>query len=416
MAEKPTYEELEQRLQELERIFNFSTDMIGSGNLEGDFIKINSAFGQILGYTEEEFLAKPFISFIHDEDVEKTKKALIDAIKGKKYIYIENRYKCKDGSHKWIEWKVLSIVQENKFIAVGREISDRKQVEKDLRKERHKSQHYLDIAGVILVAIDTKQNVMMINKKGCEILGYEEHEIVGKKWFNHFIKAEEAEEITRVFNQIISEKIEVAEYYENAILTKSRGERILAWRNSLIRDESGRIIGTLSSGEDITDRKQAEEALNKTNERLEQQVKERTVELKERNTALRVLLEQRQNDKKRLEKTIMLNIKKLIKPNLTRLKKNALNNRQKSELAILEANLNEIVSPFESYLSSEYLKLTSTEIQIANFIKNGVSSKEIAGHLGLSQRTVDAHRYNIREKIGIKGKGVNLKTYLTSLT
>ena len=129
MDRKPTYEELEQKFkafeikalerdrleEEVEKIFNLSLDMIGSGNLYGYFTKINSSFRSILGYTEEEFLEKPFILFVHDEDIEKTKEALSEAAKGKHHIYIENRYKCKDGSYKWIEWKVLSIVQENKF-------------------------------------------------------------------------------------------------------------------------------------------------------------------------------------------------------------------------------------------------------------------------------------------------------------
>ena len=141
MVQKPTYEELEQRVKkltdellerdqmekEVERIFNFSMDMIGSGNLQGYFTKINSSFMKLLGYSEEEILDRPFIKFVHDDDVEKTKQALTDAGKGKKEIYIENRYKCKDGSHKWIEWKVLSIVKENKFIAVGRDVTERKQ-------------------------------------------------------------------------------------------------------------------------------------------------------------------------------------------------------------------------------------------------------------------------------------------------
>ena len=151
MTRRPTYKELEQRVKkltnetlerdrmekEVERIFNFSIDMIGSGNLQGYFTKTNSSFVEILGYLEKEILENPFIKFVHDDDVEKTKQALADAAKGKKEIYIENRYKCKDGSYKWIEWKVLSIVKENKFFAVGRDITKRKRTEESLRKKTH---------------------------------------------------------------------------------------------------------------------------------------------------------------------------------------------------------------------------------------------------------------------------------------
>jgi len=102
MDRKPTYEELAQKVKELEnkalesnrlekeveKIFNLSLDMIGAGNLDGYFIKINSSFRSILGYTEAEFLEKPFISFVHDEDIEKTKEALAEAAKGNQNIYI----------------------------------------------------------------------------------------------------------------------------------------------------------------------------------------------------------------------------------------------------------------------------------------------------------------------------------------
>ena len=152
MDPKPIFEELEQRVKkltdellerdqmekEVERIFNFSMDMIGSGNLEGYFTKINSTFRKLLGYSKKEILERPFIHFVHDDDVEKTKKALADAVKGKKKIYIVNRYKCKDDSYKWIEWKVSVIVKENKFIAVGRDITEGKQAQEALLKSEEK--------------------------------------------------------------------------------------------------------------------------------------------------------------------------------------------------------------------------------------------------------------------------------------
>ncbi len=415
-------DQAKKKLQESEEKFraiaNTAMDSIFCKDINRHYTFVNSSMAQLMGCTEAELVGKVPEEVFSKEDAavvnevdqrtlggENVSEVRSLTIAGKPYTFhsVQVPLRDADGNIKGIS-------------GIVRDITALKQAEEDLRKERDKSQHYLDIASVILVAIDTEQTVTMINKKGCEILGYEEHEIVGTKWFNRFIKAEKAEELKRLFNQIISEKIEAPEYYESAILTKFHGERVLAWNNSLIRDESGRIIGTLSSGEDITDRKRVEEALSKTNERLEQQVKARTAELKERNIALKVLLDQRKDDKERLEKTIMVNIKELINPNLARLKKSLINDRQKTELAILEANLDEIIAPFETSLSSEYLKLTPTEIQVANFIKHGATSQEIASSLRLSRRTIDTHRHNIRKKIGIRGKGVNLGTYLSSHT
>ena len=111
----------------------------------------------------------------------------------------------------------------------------------------------------------------------------------------------------------------------------------------------------------------------------------------------------------------MSNVKELLIPNINRLKSSTLSSKQQTALNVLESNLNEMVSPFVNSVSSTLMKLTPTEIQVANFIKHGASSKDIAESLNLSQRTVDTHRYNIRKKLGVRGKGINLRTYLLSL-
>ncbi len=163
-------------------------------------------------------------------------------------------------------------------------------------------------------------------------------------------------------------------------------------------------------------RVKAEEALNKTNENLEKIIKERTAEILEKNIALKVLLDQRGYDKKILDESVISNVEKLIKPNLTRLKKSALSNSQRTILNVLESNLNEITTPLLNNFDSSYMKLTPTEIQVANFIKQGATSKEIAESIGLSQRTVDTHRYKIRQKLKIIGKKINLGTHLSFLS
>jgi PAS domain S-box-containing protein len=173
------------------------------------------------------------------------------------------------------------------------------------------------------------------------------------------------------------------------------------------------MISDMDIGASIS-RVVAEEGIKKAKEELEGKVIERTAELEEKNTTLKVLLDQRKDDKKKLEKAIMSNVKELLMPNVSRLKNSELSSKQKTELNVLESNLNEIVLPLAGKLPSSYLKLTSTEIQVANFIKHGATSKEIADSLGLSRRTIDTHRYNIRRKIGISGKGINLRTYLSS--
>ena len=161
----------------------------------------------------------------------------------------------------------------------------------------------------------------------------------------------------------------------------------------------------------ITKRKEMERALTEREEELE--VKTRNLE--EANTALKVLLKRRDEDKRELEDKVLFNMKELALPYLEKLKAGGLDGRQTSYLSILESNLEEIISPFSYSLSSRYLNLTPAEIQVANLIKQGKTAKEIAEFLNVSTRTIGFHRANIREKIGIKNKKANLRAHLLSL-
>jgi len=173
---------------------------------------------------------------------------------------------------------------------------------------------------------------------------------------------------------------------------------------------------------EIVERKQTEEELRKAHDELEHRVEERTRELEiktrtleEINTALNVLLKKRQEDKVALEEKVVANVKELVMPYLERMKKDNSDDQQQALLNILESNLNEIISPFSRKLSSKYLNLTPAEIQVANLVRQGKRTKEIAEIFNLSYKTVESHRENIRKKIGIKNKKANLRSYLLSL-
>jgi PAS domain S-box-containing protein len=127
-----------------------------------------------------------------------------------------------------------------------------------LREERNKAQQYLNIARVIIVAINEKGVVSLINKKGCDVLDYKEEEILGKNWFDLCVPERARKERKATFKRVMTGIEEEVEDYENTILTKSGEERIISWHNTTLRNEKNQIIGTLSSGEDITKRKQTE--------------------------------------------------------------------------------------------------------------------------------------------------------------
>jgi DNA-binding CsgD family transcriptional regulator len=180
---------------------------------------------------------------------------------------------------------------------------------------------------------------------------------------------------------------------------------------------------------DINERKIAEDALVKAHKELERKVDARTFELaeanrqlkdkadnlKEANIALNVLLKKREDDKKELEEKILLNVKELVVPYLKKLRKSGLNDRQKTLTDILDSNLNGIISPFLFTLSAKYASLTPKEIRVANLVRDGKTTKEIARLLISSTDTIDFHRKNIRKKLGLQNTKSNLRSYLLSL-
>ena len=182
---------------------------------------------------------------------------------------------------------------ERRIESLEKEVDDRKQAERVLQEERDRAKRYLEIAGVIIVVLNSDQTVQLINRKGCEVLGYEPVEIVGRNWFDSFVPEKDRERTRAGFVELISGNIDPIEYFENPVLTKNKEERIISWHNTVLRDQGGNIIATLSSGEDITERKRVEEELRKAHEELasfsrdlEKIVLQRTEELREKNNQL----------------------------------------------------------------------------------------------------------------------------------
>jgi PAS domain S-box-containing protein len=162
---------------------------------------------------------------------------------------------------------------------------------------------------------------------------------------------------------------------------------------------------------DITGEMAATTALKKR----EGELKERTESLSEANIALEVLLRKREVDRMEVEEKILTNARSLILPYLDKLKASRLDDRQRIYLNLVESNLNEIISPLTQRMSRHYMNFTPMEIQVANLVKEGKTTKDIAFILGLSIRTIEAVRYGIRRKLGLKKKRINLRSYLLSI-
>jgi len=148
------------------------------------------------------------------------------------------------------------------------EVRQRKLAQQTLIESEQKAKQYLNIAGVIILAIDTDGNISLINERGLKVLGYRREELLGKNWFRTCLPDRLQEEVVDIYRQLMTGETKPVEYYENQIRRKNGEERIIAWHNAFLRNSSGEITGTLSSGEDITERKQVEKKLHRSNRAL----------------------------------------------------------------------------------------------------------------------------------------------------
>ena len=166
------------------------------------------------------------------------------------------------------------------------------------------------------------------------------------------------------------------------------------------------------SHENITALKLAEEALRDREKELEL----KTQYLEEANTALKVLLQQREKDKAELESTVLKNINVMISPYVSKLKNKNLKSSEKAIVDIIDTNLQDIVTPMVQRLVNAKIILTPQELQVAGLVKEGKSTKEIADILTVSETTVSFHRNNLRKKLGLSHTRKNLRAHLLSLS
>ncbi|MHA1423696.1 MAG: PAS domain S-box protein [Candidatus Thorarchaeota archaeon] len=242
-------------------------------DLETNEIEWTDEVFDIYGVDREKF--QPTIEFttsmIHPEDYDFVQENLESAKAGKKKYDIDHRIIRPDGKIIWVHTQGELIYDSSRtpktFLKTVIDITEQKKIETLLLEERNRAQLYLDIAGVIFIALDMNGNIIMMNQKACKILGCSPKEYIGKNWFENFIPEREKDEVSKVFTRIMQGEIQNSKYNENEVVTLEGEERTIAWNNTLLTDSSGRIIGTLSSGVDITEKKQAEEELRESEQR-----------------------------------------------------------------------------------------------------------------------------------------------------
>jgi PAS domain S-box-containing protein len=243
--------------------------------------------------------------------------------------------------------------------------------------------------------------------------------IVGEVFANALMRKRMEERLgerTRQLQVAHDQAVIYAEELNKEVIVRKRAQEALQKAHDVLEQRVAERTKELFSRnkqleQEVTLRKQAEDALQESNEEL----KANTQTLVELNTALKVLLQHREEDKKQFEENILSHVKQLIMPYLVRLNNTRLNSDQSILLTVLETNLNNIIAPMAGNLSSKYRDLTPTEIRVADLVKDGKTNDEIAELLCISKNTVKFHRFNLRSKLGVKNKRINLRSHLMSL-
>jgi PAS domain S-box-containing protein len=246
-------------------------DMVYFLDLHGNVSGFNPYCSELTGCSSRELASgrDVFARLVHPEDRDQ---ALAVPKAGVPMTEVDYRLFRKDGAILSMHSYRLAAKDETGnlcgFICLDRDFTERVSTAEALKAERDRAHEYLNIAGVILVALDIDQRVTMINRKGCETIGLTEKEILGTRWFDRFVPPPERDSARNAYAQLMAGELEEVEHFENPVLCCDGRVRLVAWHNTVLRGKDGTILGTLSSGEDITETMKAQAALRDREEEL----------------------------------------------------------------------------------------------------------------------------------------------------
>jgi PAS domain S-box-containing protein len=392
---------------------------------DGKFQSINSVAASYAGYTAKELSGRKADSLIHPDDLKRVKSNALGMLRKNQIAPQEFRIITKTGEIRWIREMITSISYDGRMAISGNsmDITEYKLAEDALQESRRRFGDLIEFLPDATFAIDLQGKLIAWNRAAEELTGVRASKMLGKGNYEYalpFWNVRRPMSINLVLrsNKIYEKTYTIFNRQRNLLIVEVpvpgiqiAGENAYLWgKASPLYDSKGNIVGAIEVIRDITARKQAEESLMKR----ERELQAKSHELGELNTALKVLLNQRERDKSDLEERLVLTVEELVLPYVDELKKRRTDAKDIAHVNILETNLKNILSPFTHKLSSKYLKLTNREVRIADLIKEGRTSKEIADLMNVTDSTVNIYRYRIRKKLGLN-KDENLRMYLATL-
>ncbi len=253
---------------ELDSFFTLSLDLLCIAGLDGYFKRVNPAFEKTLGYKVEELLAMPFLNLIHPDDQAATLTEMQKLALDIPTIQFENRFRCKNGSYRWLVWTIRPLTFKRQLYAIGRDITDSKQMAATLQAAHQRLMFHVENSPLGVIEWDSDFRVLYWSQQAEKIFGWKAQEVMGKHlgdWA--FIYEEDVELINQVMKQLI-EGTQSRNVIQNRNYTKTGSVVYCEWYNSALFDELGNLVSLRSQVQDVTEQKQAEAALRKNDEML----------------------------------------------------------------------------------------------------------------------------------------------------
>ena len=244
---------------QFEGFFAIGPELACVASTDGYFKRVNSAWEETLGYRDEELLNTPFLQFVHPDDLHATLNELKKQASGEVTVNFVNRYRCQDGSYRWLDWKSTPGKDGKVLYATARDITERKRASEALIKEAALNKALLDTVRAVVLIQDKDAGIVYFNRFGEELSGYQASEVIGRTVWDFLLPPEEREAVRAAWLQLTAQGD--LGYFENDWRTKGGELRSLAWTSTVIADADGAPEYVIGVAFDITERKRTELAL-----------------------------------------------------------------------------------------------------------------------------------------------------------